>query len=525
MAFLNKTVSMSSERDTLKDVESKKDMWSSMLNSVSSGKSLPEKNIIMLGGNPESQREFLENLSADESKSLPSFQNNKKPPTANNLALGYTYHDVLDADHEVITDTLARLSVFLLSDSSPSFAPLLKPLLTPRTIPNTLVVILLDWSQPWLWLRQLRDWIQLLRTLLISLDENCKEKMEEVMISWRDKGRGLKSIDGLNAGIVMENDLNLPLGHGEWDMALGVPLCVVCQNSERIEFLEKERGWKEEDFDFVLQCLRTILLKHGASLIYVAPSTTNNLQSLIHSSLGIHSLLKRQPLRHNVIDRDKVLVPPNWDSWGKIRVLREGFDAEAVSIGWSCDIEKDPITKSNEIVTDDAEDLGKPIGAVDIYERVIQDPSRNALQSTALDSNSDKLEVISQDTQEFLARQFEILESNKPETGHTEMDSNHYSRGRKLPTTSADGLDLRKNETHISEHIGPVQFNMGGIQVDADDILQKLKDRQNYKNLEPTTSSALTIPSQNDALASFFEGLMHRSGGAGTSNASRTKST
>ncbi|POS82837.1 hypothetical protein EPUL_003142, partial [Erysiphe pulchra] len=514
MAPLNKRISISSDHDALKDLESKKDMWSSMLNSVSSGKSLPEKNIIMLGGNSESQREFLENLSTNEPKSSQSSQNNKKPPTANHLALGYTYHDVLDADHEVITDTLARLSVFLLSDPSPSFAPLLKPLLTPRTIPNTLVVILLDWSQPWLWLRQLRDWIQLLRTLLISLDENCKEKMEEVMISWRDKGHGLKNIDGLNASTIMENDLNLPLGSGEWDMALGVPLCVVCQNSERIEFLEKERSWKEEEFDFVLQCLRTILLKHGASLIYVAPSTISNLQSLIHSSLGIHSLLKKQPLRHNVIDRDKVLVPPNWDSWGKIRVLREGFDVEAVSKGWSHDIEKDPITKSNEIVTNDIEDKGKSIGAVDLYERVIQDPSRNALQSAALDSNSEKLEVTSQDTQEFLAGQLEILESNKLDPDHTEMDSNRYSRGRKISSTFADGIDHRKNEAHISEHIGPIQFNMGGIQVDADDLLQKLKDRQNYNTPEPTTSSVLSISSQNDALASFFEGLMHRSGGA-----------
>ena len=27
------------------------------------------------------------------------------------------------------------------------------------------------------------------------------------------------------------------------------------------------------------------------------------------------------------------------------------------------------------------------------------------------------------------------------------------------------------------EHIGPVQFNMGGIQVDADDMVQRLKVR------------------------------------------------
>ena len=30
-------------------------------------------------------------------------------------------------------------------------------------------------------------------------------------------------------------------------------------------------------------------------------------------------------------------------------------------------------------------------------------------------------------------------------------------------------------EGRVSEHIGPVRFNMGGIQVDADDMLQRLK--------------------------------------------------
>lgn len=31
--------------------------------------------------------------------------------------------------------------------------------------------------------------------------------------------------------------------------------------SDRIEILEKERSWREEEFDIVLQYLRTILLK------------------------------------------------------------------------------------------------------------------------------------------------------------------------------------------------------------------------------------------------------------------------
>jgi dynein light intermediate chain 1 len=69
----------------------------------------------------------------------------------------------------------------------------------------------------------------LLRPLLISLDEDCKEKMEEVMISWRDRGRGGSTLDG-GGSTATEGDVSLPLGPGEWEEALGLPLCVVCQN-------------------------------------------------------------------------------------------------------------------------------------------------------------------------------------------------------------------------------------------------------------------------------------------------------
>jgi len=199
----------------------------------------------MAGGSTDSQREFLEALSADDTRKTSDRQSSsKQPPIANNFALGYTYHDVLDTDHEGILsidalrmscmliwiDILARLSLYLLADPSPSFAPLLQPLLTPETIPNTLVVILLDWSQPWFWLRQLRDWVQLLRTLLVSLDNNCKDKMEEVMLSWRDRGRGGNSLDGVGASSTSESDVSLPLGPGEWQEPLGLPVCIVCQN-------------------------------------------------------------------------------------------------------------------------------------------------------------------------------------------------------------------------------------------------------------------------------------------------------
>jgi dynein light intermediate chain 1 len=133
-----------------------------------------------------------------------------------------------------LIDILARLSIYLLSDPSPSFTPLLRPLLNPQTIPNTLIVILLDWSQPWFWLREIRDWVRLLRTLSVSLDKDCVEKMEEIMVNWRDRGRGGNSLDGSGVNSTNEGDFSLPLGPGEWEEALGFPLCVVCQNVSRV---------------------------------------------------------------------------------------------------------------------------------------------------------------------------------------------------------------------------------------------------------------------------------------------------
>jgi dynein light intermediate chain 1, cytosolic len=205
----------------------KKELWSSMLDSVASGKRLPEKNMLVLGGSVDSQREFFESLSTSEIRRTLDRQTNKTPPLANSFALGYTYYDVLDADQE---DTLARISLYTLTSPEPAFGSLLQPLLTPQSIPNTLIVVLLDWSQPWAWMRQLRQWILLLRTVLVSLSNECKETMEEVMISWRDRGRGGgTNLDGTNMASA-EGDVALPLGPGEWEDALGLPLCLVCQN-------------------------------------------------------------------------------------------------------------------------------------------------------------------------------------------------------------------------------------------------------------------------------------------------------
>lgn len=270
--------------------------------------------------------------------------------------------------------------------------------------------------------------------------------------------------------------------------------------ADKIEKLEKDHGWHEEQFDFILQFLRTILLKRefqllvfcfdvhivltlqidGASLIYTTPFLANSLQSLIHSSLGIHSLLKRQSLRHNVIDRDKILVPANWDSWGKIRIIREGFDMEGVSTAWSIEIQDapEPLEQSQD-AGQQSENAEDGTSAVMVFEQTIQDPRRDNSIAHPATANGNKIEVETSDMQGFLAKQVELLDQLRADD-----DKERSSQ----PTPQLE-MSPMEDEGRVNEHIGPVQFNMGGIQVDAEDMLKKLKvSRTLYIELESVHS-------------------------------------
>ena len=221
----------------------------------------------------------------------------------------------------------------------------------------------------------------------------------------------------------------------------------------------------------------------GASLIYTTPSTPSQLPSLIHASLGIHSLLKKSPLKHNVIDRDKIVIPPNFDSWGKIRVLREGFDVELVSNGWTIDLDQ-PLSPAStqsspkrdqhgRIRESQGHDEPEPQGStVVLYESAVQDPTMDALQMAGRTNYSTALEVETTDTQTFLSQQHKVLDMYRAKN----EDSREDSRARNVKKISDDshGHNGRAAEPKVLEHIGPVQFNMGGIQVDADDMVQRL---------------------------------------------------
>lgn len=486
-----------------------------MLQSHSKGKDLTEKQLIILGGNPDQQREFLEQLNPEQDANRSRFSQARKSrsiPISNKYALGYTYHDVLDADQE---DILARMNVYTLSNPSGAFAPLLKPLLTARNVKDTLITILLDWSEPWKWARQLRQWIRLLRKVILSLDEETKIEMEENMNAWKERRVGL---DAQNQTTEQKSGTVPvpPPGSGEWDEGLGIPLSIVCIQAENIEKLEREQGWQEDHFDFLLQWIRTVLLKHGASLCYVASFDDNHIRTLLHSSLSIQSLLKRSVIKHNVIDRDKILVPPNWDSWGKIRILRDAFEVESVAERWSLDIQSQP---------DQILDFKKPEpdkqSAVALFEASIpKEPEQLGSQTSTAET---ALTVPT--LQDFLTEQKATLDRLAAED-----EKEHYKTGIGSMTTSGrTENDEFLPRTRVNEHIGSYQINVNGIDVDAEEATRRLREREQERSgrrdgtpkgvktgSEKSATAADTVSTEH--MKTFFADLMSKKTGSARSS-------
>ncbi|EXJ72207.1 uncharacterized protein A1O5_04711 [Cladophialophora psammophila CBS 110553] len=476
----------------------KQAIWVPMLNSASKGKDLSEKQLILLGGTPDQQREFLEQLNPPNQRAR--YANNDRrrqpriAPVSNRYALGYTYHDVLDADQE---DVLARMNIYMLTNPSANFAPLLKPLFTPKTVKDTLIAILLDWSDPLKWARQLRQWIRLLRAVILTLDEQTKIEMEETMTAWKERRVGpdapsAQPGSGSNVTAAEQKSI-VPPGPGEWDEGLGIPLCVVCIQAEKIQVLERDFGWGEDQFDFLMQWLRCVLLKHGASLVYTATFDPNNVRTLVHSSLSIQSLLKREVAKHNIVDRDKILVPPNWDSWGKIRILKEGFDPEGVADAWSVEIQPPPEERFDlSSKTYDQEQDRPPQNhdtdsesAVNLFENTLRRPA-DTRPSFQPRTHDEAVSVPS--VQEFLQAQHEMLEKLKAEDEKAERKSR---KGAPAPTgagagsveASGAGEEGPKGVSNprMAEHIGPYQINVNGIDFDAEEATRRLRERESER--------------------------------------------
>ncbi|KAI0920968.1 hypothetical protein AcW1_004900 [Taiwanofungus camphoratus] len=344
------------------------DLWSSILNSVSTSRSIPAKQVLVLG-EPSSGKSTL--VSALLQKPV---SDTEKDDTRSDFALGYDWTDVRDDADE---DILARLSVYTVPSSAPSYTALIPHFLPPRTsLPHTAVIIVLDWTRPWTFVEELEKWLEWIekwtdgngaREVEIVREEN-RERLQAHLQHYTEP-----TADPLPATSTLSGTV-LPLGPGAFTHnSAGIPIIVTCTKADLIDegndvigvgasgmggMVKGKGGEWEERTDGVMQVLRTICLKYGAGLFYTTP-LPNTLQVLRQYALHLLFMPPAPspgfasgseapapvrnpfPFQHkpNTLDRDKIVVPAGWDSWGKIGVLRDGFDAKSWGEAWERDLD------------------------------------------------------------------------------------------------------------------------------------------------------------------------------------------
>jgi dynein light intermediate chain 1 len=188
--------------------------------------------------------------------------------------------------------------------------------------------------------------------------------------------------------------LDLPLPPGTLTENMGIGIVVVCTKADEIDELEKEKDFKEEQFDFIQQVLRSICLRFGGALFFTSQkkpqsllrlrsyvlhrlfgqlvSSSSTLQGATSSTTATttgtvttNARLFPFPYKANVVDRDEVLIPMGWDSWGKIKILRDGFDPSVVGNGWLLDLEKPSRSLSSNNAARPLDSLDTSSSAVD----------------------------------------------------------------------------------------------------------------------------------------------------------------
>ncbi|KAG6813441.1 hypothetical protein H0H92_011138 [Tricholoma furcatifolium] len=320
------------------------DLWSSILDSVSKSRSIPSKQILLLG-QPLTGKSSL--VSALLQKPL---SDEEKDETRSDFAVGYDFADVRDDADE-------------------------------------------DWTRPWSFVEELQTWLQWVETWakgdgsreLEMTREEGRERLQFYLQHYSEP-----SADSVPANSTLSGTV-LPLGQGTFTHnSSGIPIIVVCTKADLIDegndmvagasgmgsMVKGKGGEWEERTDGVMQVLRTICLKYGASLFYTTtvPSTLQVLrQYALHALFippapsPIASGTEPQapsrnifPFNHkpNTLDRDRIVVPAGWDSWGKISVMRDGFDARLWGEAWERDI---------------AGEHGEGSGAKNLYASLVPD--------------------------------------------------------------------------------------------------------------------------------------------------------
>ncbi|KAH3757819.1 dynein light intermediate chain [Pelomyxa schiedti] len=284
--------------------------WCQLLREASRMKTATEepKHIIVLGdrgsGKSEVIRSFDEGLSED--------------PTHPGLGLDYNYIEIEGED-------LMTLNVWDL-EGDPKHSKLLNLALTKENFAHSVILIVIDFQQPWNMNQSLTKWLSVLQEHITNLNMEPKEMdthqktLHCRFLTYADVEQAYNSPPDAGTNPLKrkynfryEGQSLVPLPPGVLAQNLGIPIIIACS---KVEFL-KGMGLSEPYLDFIELHLRRICLRYGASLVFCSTKRQTNTDVLFDYILfhlyGIH-------LEHkvNIVDRERLFIPCGWDSAAKI---------------------------------------------------------------------------------------------------------------------------------------------------------------------------------------------------------------
>ncbi|BGP52586.1 hypothetical protein JCM8202v2_000141 [Rhodotorula sphaerocarpa] len=400
-------------------------LWSSILDSVKSTKAVQSKQCIVVGAPHAGKSSLVARLRAPDGQ-LPLDFTTDGPPApgkgkALDLGISYQVMDVRDEGEE--GDLLGRLGFYQISTSEPPRSRLASLALSRCALADSLVMLVLDWQKPWTFVRELEGWIETLeRALKVKAGEEGSEAAEEDQVdegrqrleaTWRAYQEPTPNGTMPSTSSANLHTADAPLPAGALLENLGLNLVVVCTKADQMDMLERDREFSEDKFDYVQQLVRTIAMRFGAAVFYTSQTAPQSYTKLRQYML--HRLFSPPPAsarasfpflhRANVVDRDQILVPTGWDTWGKIRILRERFDCEACGQSWDADLDARRRRREREAQGSEAGEGTEPAGLRADYEAIVTDiHAHNKTQAPSRVTEAEN-------EQAFLRQHYEVLQA------------------------------------------------------------------------------------------------------------------
>lgn len=258
-----------------------------------------------------------------------------------------------------------------------------------------------------------------------------------------------------------------------------------------MDALERQYGIKDPQFDFIQQVVRTVLLKHGGSLSYTnllqKDTVSRPIRTIIKENLSsVYKELRQDNLDEpETMLRTEVFVPAGWDSWVKIKVLRDGFDPSEIAKRWDIDIaQKDTIEDAESVVS--------------VYEGVLTE-----LMKVRMEYEAPKEEFVKSEDLDTILRRLEQKQHEVPDLNDETV-------------VEEDQRDA--HQPQIAQAHEPLMRSEDAMNVDEMDARLKSLKLRSTQTSSPTTPTSNTPGTagksgieKDEYVHAFFQNLLTRS--------------